>query len=260
MSAVLARPVALWKWYGPVAADFAKRHWRGLSVVLLAIVAALAMRGCVAERSRAVAAEAQAGAERAQLQAQFDGALRTVRGLSLALSSRADAAQKAGDAPAAVFAGESAPVRVPGPKPPAAPDSAIGPPAASAGPSLCPLCPLCALAIGDEVTFKLRGIDFKRRDGAHYVLADVALDGPGGEVVAALVEAPVTLPPQEVPAPIVEVLRARWAVRAGIVTPWSPSGGYLGGGVRTFGGLWLELDGRATKAEQSVGAGLRVEW
>lgn len=215
MTRLLALLASLKPYAAPVGA-FAAKHWRGIGILALAFVALLAMRGCSREHARADGAEAQASAERAQLQAQFDAALGTVRGLSSALSKRLDAE----GAPVAVFQGTGQRQIVARSNLPAAPDKAIGPPAASAGtsssgpavPGKAPEpSPLCALSVGDGYEFDLRGAIAKKEDGADVVVGECVLDADTGLHLSGVVVAPVTLPPVDPSPPPLDVAKG-WGV------------------------------------------------
>lgn len=224
-----------------------RAHWRAVAVVLLALVAALGIRGCAAQQGRAEAASAQ-------LDAQFKAALWEAKKIP-SLAAGMTAAGKDGAKPVGTFSGRSSRQTI---KP--LPSAPVGPPVAPGACEGITSDPPCVLRVGESYDFAITSILFKKKDSGQYALADVALDASNGLHIEATVEAPVTLPAPDNPAVGAEIKRSRFAVRGGVVNPWKPSGGYLGGGVRALGPLWLEGDARVTDKDQSIGLGARWEW
>jgi hypothetical protein len=270
LSPLLARLAPAW----PVLRD----HWKLAAVALLALVAALGVRGCSREADRADTAERTANVERDQLQAQFTQALDAAKGESRDLKARLEAAQAQGAQPVAVFEGTSGPQKVPPPKKPAAQESAQKAPAATAGTPHTEgpgtqaggggqgpaLPPLCVLAVGDEFDAHVIGAQFKKKDGGHFIVAEVRLDGDDGEILRATATGPVTLPPPD-PTPATDLhVPASWGAGLAVSTLDGGSAGPLAAlPPLRFWGVSLETALGATVSRagsvQFLGTGI-VRW
>ena len=230
-----------------------------IACAALALSAGIAGRGWLSAREQAAKAEAAYQGASMQIAAAFADEMAKVKAESASLASRLKALQRAGAVPVAVFSGTSAVGHVPGPAPRPAPSGAL--PAPTPPPSAAPAsCSSCVLAAGDPFAFRLVGAEVHRADGGGMVVATVSLlaGDPLVPLIGAAVDAPVTLPPQN---PVrVEVQRARWALRGGVVEPWGELGGYVGAGLRVAGPAWVEVEGRRFGGDTTAALGLRWEW
>lgn len=236
----MTRLVALLRAFGPPTLAFLRDHWRGASVAALIVIAVLALRGCVAQEKRAEAAEAAARTDHAQIQAQYDAALATVRKLSADLDAKVDEAQRHGGKTVAVFSGATPKAKVP-PQPTPPPPSPSSPPAAKPEP--------CVLSVGNGFELKMSAVEIRKKDSGHVAFADLSLDADNGLHLSGIAEAPVTLPPLDAVA--VPTLPSGWGL--GVAVAAGTAGVQYGPAVslppiRLFG---FELN---TTASVTVGA------